>query len=292
MILIIFCSRNLRSRRSRKLVAEKMKHTAAIGEAAAEPLVDRRSVLERASRILGSFDQSNQFQSLSAVSRTTGLPLTTAHRIVTELLSLGLLERDETDRLSIGTELWKIALCAPKASGLQRIALPFMQDMYSATGLPIHLGVAEGYEVLFIESLRSEPSTDERPRLGAKYPMHITAVGMALLAHMPEAFVKGYLKHIEGGTSEGALTEKKVYSRPNEFALRRELAGIRAEGYSLSDRQAEPNAVALGAPICLGGGRPIGAISIIVPWGKEHKPYALLVRTTARSIQRLLSEPT
>lgn len=250
----------------------------------------RRSVLERATRVLSSFDQSRRFQTLADVCRSTELPLTTAHRIVSELVILGLVEKNEEGLLSIGTELWRIGLCAPKASGLQRIALPFMQDMYSATDLPIHLGVREGNEILFVENLRQDRSTDERPRLGQRYPMHVTSVGLAILAHLPESALADYLGHAHPRSADSDETRER-YAIPPEASLRRDLARVRSEGFAVSDRQAEPNGVALGAAIQIRDGTPVGAISIIVPLGKENRAYAQLVRTTARSIGRLLSEP-
>lgn len=253
----------------------------------APPHPSRTSVLERAHRVLSAFEQSRRYLSISEISRSTGLPMTTAHRIIMELLALGLLERDDRDRLSIGIDLWKIGLCAPKASGLQRVTLPFMQDMFAATGFPIHLAVLKGFEVLFVENLHNDQTPEKKPQIGAEYPPHVTAVGKALLASKSDAFLREYLDHWQERLPRTGFAT----TVPVESVLRQDLAKVRTEGISVSDRQADPDAVALGAAIRTDDAEPRGALSIIVPLGVNYAPYALLLRTTVMSIQRLLQSP-
>src|SRR5699024_12160705 len=63
------------------------------------PISTRRSSLERLHRLLSSFDYETPRLSLSELSRRAGLPLSTTHRMVGELLDLGILERDENEAL-------------------------------------------------------------------------------------------------------------------------------------------------------------------------------------------------
>lgn len=248
----------------------------------------RTSVLERAHRILRAFDQSARYLTVSEICWITGLPMTTAHRIVLEMVSVGLLERDESGRLSISLECWRIGLCAPRASGLQQVALPFMKDLHATTGFPIHLAVLKGYEVLFVENLHSDPPHERpQPRIGAEYPPHVTAVGKALLAHQSSGYLADYLDYWRKNLAGKGGT----YGPPTETILRQDLAKVRTEGIAVSDRQASKDAVAVGAPVKGETGESIGALSIIVPQGVNYAPYALLVRTTARSVQRMVHAP-
>ncbi|MFC7404999.1 IclR family transcriptional regulator [Georgenia alba] len=236
----------------------------------------RRSSLERVHRLLSSFDYEHTRLSLSDLSRRSGLPLSTTHRMVSELLALGMLERDEQDSLCIGVDVWKFGLLTPKAYGIQRVALPFMQDLYATTGLPVHLGVQEGEEVTFVESLRPRGGGQERPRLGSRYPLHVTAVGVAILAHGTHGFQEDYLAGLERAVPDG---------RQCSALVRRELARTRSTGYALTDRQTAPS-MAIGAPVLDQLGRPLGAVSIIVPEGSAETPYGHLIRATARAVQR------
>ncbi|WP_345214714.1 IclR family transcriptional regulator [Georgenia halophila] len=234
----------------------------------------RRSSLERVHRLLSSFSYEHTQLSLSELSRRAGLPLSTTHRMVTEMLELGMLERDEDDLLCIGVDVWKFGLLTPKSYGIQRVALPFMQDLYATTGLPVHLGIPEDDQITIVESLRPRGSGPERPYIGQREPMHVVAVGMAMLAFSDPNFQERYLAALEGDRSADAPE-----------TIRRELAQTRATGFAVSQRKTAPK-IAIGAPVLDRVGLPMGAISLVVPQGTATPPYGHLIRSTARAVQR------
>jgi DNA-binding IclR family transcriptional regulator len=234
----------------------------------------RRSSLERVHRLLSAFDYEHTRLSLTELSHRADLPLSTTHRMVAELLQLGMLERDAQDLLSIGVDVWKFGLLAPKTYGIQRVALPFMQDLYATTGLPVHLAVPEAHHATIVESLRPRGGGRERPRIGQRDPLHVTAVGSALLAFCDTKFQDRYLTN---------LKDRPGTDKPE--AVRRELAQIRASGYAVSKRKTAPR-IAIGAPVLDQAGRPMGAVSLIVPPDTATPPYGHLIRYTARGVQR------
>jgi DNA-binding IclR family transcriptional regulator len=199
----------------------------------------RRSSVERVHRLLSSFDHEHTHLRLSDLSRRAGLPLSTTHRMVTELLELGMLERDQDNFLCIGVAMWKFGLLTPKTYGIQRVALPFMQDLYATTRLPVHLGIPQGYQATIVESLRPRGSGRERPRIGQRDPLHMTAVGTALLAYCDADFQESYLTNLKG--HDGTATSE---------VIRRELAQTRASGCAISKRKTAPR-IAIGAPVLL-----------------------------------------
>ncbi|NEE01067.1 IclR family transcriptional regulator [Phytoactinopolyspora halotolerans] len=234
----------------------------------------RRSSVERVHRLLSSFDYEHTRLRLSELSRRAGLPLSTTHRMVTELLELGMLERDEDNFLCVGVAVWKFGLLTPKTYGIQRVALPFMQDLYATTRLPIHLGIPQGNQTTIVESLRPQGTGQERPRIGQRDPLHVTAVGTALLAFCDSGFQERYLTDLKD--HQGADAPEMI---------RRELAQTRATGCAISKRKTAPN-IAIGAPVLDRAGRPLGAVSLVVPEGTSTPPYDHLIRCTARAVQR------
>lgn len=242
---------------------------------------ERRSVLERALRILGTFEDGPAGLSLSELSRRSGVPLTTTYRILRELTEWGALERDEAGDYRIGLRLWEVAALAPRSVGLQRIALPYMQDLYETTHRSVHLAVREKDEVVFVERFVSPESAGERPRVGGRYAMHATAVGLVLLAYAPtdvqEEVIGGPLKPFTSRT----------YS--NERELRQALSDIRRDGYVISDRQISLKHVSVAAPIYGPDDSVVAALSLIVLPSETHGPsLGHLVQATARSISRAL----
>ncbi|NDL56450.1 IclR family transcriptional regulator [Phytoactinopolyspora mesophila] len=238
----------------------------------------RRSSVERVHRLLSSFDYEHTHLRLSDLSRRAGLPLSTTHRMVTELLELEILERDENDLLCIGVAVWKFGLLTPKTYGIHRVALPFMQDLYATTRLPVHLGIPQGNQATIVESLRPRGGGRERPRIGQRDPLHMTAVGTALLAFCDNNFQEHYLTN---------LRNRRGTDTPE--VIRRELAQTRACGYAVNKRKTAPR-TAIGAPVLDRSGRPLGAVSLVVPAGTATPPYDHLVRKTARAVQRMAWE--
>jgi DNA-binding IclR family transcriptional regulator len=238
-------------------------------------------VLRRALRILDTFEDAETGLSLSVISRRSGVPLTTTHRIVSELHEWGALERNEAGDYRIGLRLWEVAALAPRSVGLQRIALPFMQDLYETTRRGVHLAVREKDEVVFVERFVSPETVSQRPRVGGRYALHATAVGLVLLAHAPvelqEEVIGGPLRVFTSWT----------YSNPTE--LRQVLADVRRSGYAISDRQINPEYVSVAAPIYGEDKTVVAALSLIVPHTEPHGPsVAHLVQATARGISRAL----
>ncbi|MEX0429733.1 IclR family transcriptional regulator [Nocardioides sp. DS6] len=235
----------------------------------------RRSSLGRVHQLLSAFDYEHTTLTLSQLSRRAGLPLSTTHRMVAEMVELGMLERDRDNDISIGIAVWRFGLLTPKTYGVQRVALPFMQDLYATTGLPIHLGIQQREEVTVVESLRPRGGGAERPRIGQRDPLHEVAVGTAILAFTTPAFQEHYLHGLD----------QRGSTNPTSAALRRELARIRAEGYAVNTRRTAPR-ISIGAPVLDRRGRPLGALSIIVPAGTAETPYGHVIRNTARAVQR------
>jgi DNA-binding IclR family transcriptional regulator len=244
---------------------------------------ERRSVLGRALRILDTV--TGEGLRLSEISRRSGVPLTTTHRIVAELLEWGALERDRDGGYRIGLRLWEVAALAPRSVGLQRIALPFMQDLYETTHRGVHLAVREKDEVVFVERFVSPETAGERPRVGGRYAMHATAVGLVLLAHAP--------LELQEEVIGGPLTTFTEWTTATARELRQQLADVRRTGYAVSDRQINREYVSVAAPIYGRDGTVVAALSLIVPHTEPHGPsVGHLVQATARGISRALGAPS
>ncbi|HEX7474263.1 MAG TPA: helix-turn-helix domain-containing protein, partial [Candidatus Limnocylindrales bacterium] len=111
------------------------------------------TVTSKVFAILGAFVPGEARLNLSQISRRTGLPIATAHRLTSELVRCGGLEREHGGTYRVGVRLWEIGSLAPVRGGLRELAIPFMEDLYEATHGNVQLAALEGFDALFLEKI-------------------------------------------------------------------------------------------------------------------------------------------
>jgi DNA-binding IclR family transcriptional regulator len=236
--------------------------------------------------IFDAFDADHTALTLSELARRSGMPLSTAHRLVAELVAWGGLERGGDQRYRVGLHLWEVASMAPRGLGLREAALPYMSDLYEATHENVQLAVREGIEVVFVERISGRHAVPVLTRVGGRFPMSATGVGLVLLAFAPsEVQERALAQSMERFTSMTVTDPVK---------LRRILAEVRRTGLAVSDRQVTLDALSVAAPVTgtSTGGDVVAALSVVVQAGRaEPSALAPAVRAAARGISRVLGSP-
>ena len=249
-------------------------------EARGEARVPPSSLSGKLLDVLGTFQADHAELTLSQISRRSGLPLSTTHRLVRDLATWGALERSATGTYHIGLHLWEIASLAPRSLGLREIALPYMEDLYEATHENVQLAVRDGLEVVFVERLAGRDAVRVLTRVGGRFALHATGVGLVLLAYAPADVQEQVL----GGPLE-RWTPKTIGS---PVQLRRVLH----RGYAVSDGQVTTDALSVGVPIRASRDQVVAALSLVVhAEGAQPGALAAAVRAAARGISRSLGSP-
>jgi DNA-binding IclR family transcriptional regulator len=241
-------------------------------------------VLGRALQILEAFGPRHTVLTLTDLARRARLPLSTAHRLAGELVAWGALERDHAGRYSVGLRLWEVGSLAPRGLGLRERALPYLEDLSQVTHENVQLAVREGAEVVFVERIAGRRAVPVHTRVGGRFALSATGVGLVLLAHAPQ--------ELQDEVIGSPIERFTPYTVTDPKALRRMLADVRTNGFSISDRQVTEDALSVGAPIHDTHGTVVAAVSLVVRHGTVS-PHALspLVRSSARAISRALNTP-
>lgn len=240
-----------------------------------------RSAPDRLLAVLAAFDHEHPALCLTDISRRAGLTLTTAHRLVTALTGWGALERDTGGVYHVGLRLWELAVLAPRGLALRQTALPYLEDLYEATHENVQMAVRDGSEVVYIEWISGRSAVGVRIQVGARWPLHATGVGLALLAHDTPAFQDAYCS--------GPLAAFTPHTLTDGVRLRRALAEVRRTGVAVSSRQVTDDALSVAAPVRGAGGTVVAAVSVVVPQHDAQVPTLVpAVRLAARGISRAL----
>ncbi|MFY1683224.1 IclR family transcriptional regulator [Micromonospora sp. WMMD730] len=238
------------------------------------------TVTSRVLALLDAFSPASPALTLSELARRAGLPLSTVHRRVAELLAWGALERGGDGRYRIGLRLWEVGSLAPRGLGLREVALPVMEDLYEVTHENVQLAVRQGLELVFIERIAGRQAVPVRTRVGGRFALHATGVGLVLLAHAPA--------EVQERVLAAPLERYTGLTVTDPGRLRRQLAEVRRVGYAVSDRQVTMDALSVAAPIRAPEG-VVAALSLVVAHDRAD-PVALapLVQAAGRVLSRAL----
>lgn len=239
-------------------------------------------VLGRALQILEAFGPRHTTLTLTDLARRAGLPLSTVHRLAAELVTWGALERNTEGRYSVGLRLWEVGSLAPRGLGLRERALPYLEDLSQVTHENVQLAVRAGAEVVFVERIAGRRAVPVHTRVGGRFALSATGVGLVLLAHAPH--------ELQEEVINSPIERFTPHTVTNPVMLRRMLADARTNGFSVSDRQVTEDALSVGAPVHDAHGTVVAAVSLVVRYGTAS-PHTLspLVLSSARAISRALA---
>ncbi|MDR7522593.1 MAG: IclR family transcriptional regulator [Armatimonadota bacterium] len=229
-------------------------------------------VVDRALEVLELLRDAGRPLALHEISNRLGIVKSSGFRLLCTLERRGYVERaDSNGGYRLGARLLSYRDASMTHRPLTEVALPHMHRLHEAFGETINLGVLRDGEVLYLEMLESPHSFRMAARIGTRSPMHSTALGKAIAAYLPAEEVEAIIR-VRGLP---ALTPRTITS-PAGF--RRELARIKARGYSEDNGETEPEASCLGAPIFGASGEVVGAISLSGPTSRVRPIKAKAAR--------------
>jgi DNA-binding IclR family transcriptional regulator len=225
--------------------------------------------------------------SLKEVSSHLGTSKSTAHRYLTTLEKLAVVERDERDHFRLGLKLIELAGAFLSDHNLRNVSEPFLNKVAAQTQETVHLAVPSVNEVVYIAKVDSPHSIRMVSRIGARMPIYCTALGKAILAYYP-------FERVAEIIGEG-LPVRTPYTITSPQALRVELERVRAQGFAADDQENEIGVRCVGAPIFDYTFKVIGAISVSGPANRMSKERSLelgpLVRDAALEVSRRMGYP-
>ena len=202
--------------------------------ATAEVSLTTPSMVTRITAILETFDSSLRCRSLQDVASLTGLPRSTAYRILEQLVQAGWVDHDGSG-YRLGWRADGLPSRANEESRLREVAAPHLYDLAVRTQLTVHLAVLDGPFARYLDKIGGEAS-HVPSRVGGRLPAHLTAVGQAMLACVDPESVD--------------IALGRLPLRVDPAAVHRDLAAVRMRGGVATSHNSPLAAVScIGAPI-------------------------------------------
>lgn len=214
------------------------------------------AALERGMDVLETLADSRP-ATLGEVASRTGMPKTTAFRLLATLQARGFVERTPDGTFRPGLRLIQLAQVTHAAADLRRVAQPSLVRLHDLTQDTVNLAIWRDRAVLYLEVLASPRPLRFVEAPGSTAPVHATALGKAIAAQLPEVELVAILKE----TGLPRFTPRTITAVPR---LLLELRKIRERGYAIDRQEQDVGAVCIAAPIFDAHGI-VGAVSIAAP---------------------------
>jgi DNA-binding IclR family transcriptional regulator len=236
------------------------------------------ALLDRAVRVLRCFDAAHPHLTVSQIADRAGLPRTTSYRLVAQMTDLGLLSHRPDGSFQLGLMLWELVTASSDTQDLATVALPYMEDVNQVVRHSVQFSILDQGDVLVLERLSRPGHAINQARRASRMPVHLTSMGMVLLAHSTTPVLDTYLRH------HGPEVRRR---HPQ---LVSELDHIRRTGFATFDGFIDPDTTGISVPVLDSRGSAIAALGVVVPTGYDATNAAVMsLRTAARGISRTLA---
>ena len=196
----------------------------------------------RAVRILKAVSRARKDVSLVELCSDVGLSKPTAHRILSALISEGLVVQDPASRsFRIGPEAISLGAHTVYRTDLRSLARPFLESLAAEAGETATLEVPVRDEMLILDEVEGRHIIGARTEVGARWPMHATSTGKAVLADLSPDDLESRLKKPKEQLTPNTITDAGK--------LRKALEAVRKKGYAVAIGELQPDFSAVGAAV-------------------------------------------
>jgi IclR family transcriptional regulator, acetate operon repressor len=207
--------------------------------------------------------------SVSEVAALVGVPKPTMHRIVRQLDSEGLLQREpHSRRYGPGQRLLSFALAVVRASMRSAPRHAILEALSARLGETVNFGMMAGNAVVYIDRVEAAWPFGLKFEPGSRVPLHCTSMGKLLLSALPR-------RRREELIAACPLDRYTANSITDRDRLRQELKQICKQGYSVDNQEFLAGVICLAVPVRDQKGAICAALAISAPDARMPKETAL-----------------
>lgn len=229
-------------------------------------------------RLLDVLSHHHDPVSLKHLALETELHPSTAHRILGAMAVAGFVERADQGSYRLGIRLLELGNVVKSRISIREVAMPLMQALHEKLGESVNLGVRQGDDIVYVERTSSGRSSIRVVHLvGARAPLHVTAVGKLYLAEDGPQKVREYVKRtgLPGYTPTSLTTLA---------ALEREIDKVRRHGVAFDNEEIEQGLRCIAAPVRDDTGELVGGLSVSAPVERHSADWSDAVKQAAKAI--------
>ncbi len=144
-----------------------------------------RKTIDKAMQVLLTFSNREPELTLTEIADRLGMHKSIASRVVTSLCDWRMLERDPvTKRIRLGMAAWQLGMQVASQNALYREASPILGELTENTRHSAYVAILDRDEMLVVATVQSPEALRVTLHIGDRRPLHATAAGKLMLAHM------------------------------------------------------------------------------------------------------------
>lgn len=242
--------------------------------------------LDKALSVLLKLSQAERDIDLATLAAQTDLPKSTLVRLLHTMRLHNVVQQDlQTRRYRLGWGLINLGKAAERQFDLEKIVLPYLEQLKKETGETASFAILEGTRAVYLAQVPADSIIRGVPPIGSELQLHCTAVGKVLLTSYPEELFEQRV--VEHGLPR--LTENTIV---NSEQLRKEIKVVASQGFAVDNEEAECGGRCIASPIIGSDGSVIAAISITGPISRIREDrigeYAEIVKRIAQRVTEAL----
>lgn len=240
----------------------------------------------RVVEILETVGASNHGISNAELSAALNIPKGSLSLLLADLVAHEFLsQRKEDRRYILGPQLFVLAGKFLTDLDIVQIGRPIVHDVMTETDESSALAIRNGFDMLIVYGENCSQPLKRSIEIGYRAPLHTTAGGKAIMAHLPEDLLAEYLSSVPlPPLTPSAITDADV--------LKKELRTIKSGGISYSREEQHKGLIAMAAPVFDLYSNVKGAILVTLPTirfvPEKKKVFERLLRQGAERLSRLM----
>ena len=232
--------------------------------------------LTRALGVLKTIAAAEDGLILRDVARRSGLPVSTAHRLLTTLEGEGFVRsQPETGAWVIGAEAFRVGAGFLRTRDIATMARPRLKALAQRWSETASLYVETDGRLVCLAQAESRQMVRAVTRVGGSVPLHASGAGKAWLAALDAATV--------AALTPGPLARHTPLTLTDAAVLRAALETVRAQGYAVDDEELVEGVRCAAAVVRDHAGTPVGALSV-------SGPASRIDRTALAALGRAVTE--
>ncbi len=229
-------------------------------------------------RLMGNYPDG---ATAAVFARDSGLPFSTTYRLLNTLADTEFAQYDPgTKQYRLGLTIFQLSQVTAAARGYDGTVLPVLRELSETTNESCLFAVPDGTESVTVHTVDG-PEFRQTTDPGDRLPLHVSSMGKAMLAAMPEQLTQEIISELElRAYTEHTVTDAQI--------LNQQIAAGRADGFVYQDQEVDLGMNALAAPVTTPTGRLLGAVAIAAPVFRADKAQLLTYRDALQlAAQRL-----